>query len=160
MFPPRLRLTPGERQFYLAVAFVALMGAVLACVITGRLASQGGGLVMSDPYTMWTLFAGAAGALAGFFSAYANWFGCPGPAGWIRAIIGGVVLSAVGSVVSGTLILPYYGTMFAPFQLIIAMIAYPALALAWIATLATAHRLLCTWRAERDSIFFTEEPVV
>jgi len=160
VFQPLSRPTRGERQFYIAMVFLALMGALLACTITMRLAAQGADRIALDPFTVWTLFAGAVGALTAFFGAYSRWFGHPGLGGWGRAAIGGLIISGVGSVVGGSLILPYYGTMFAPFQLVIAMIGYPALGIAWIATLAAVHRLLIQWQAERNSIFYQQEPIV
>lgn len=160
VFPPRARLTLGERNFLLAAISVAAVGAGLACLITARLAAKDGAIVALDPFTLWTLVAGAVGALAGFFSAYHVWFGHAGPQGWVRCIIGGLVVSGVGSVIAGTLILPYYGTMFAPFQMIIAMIGSPWMALIWGGVIVAAHRWLIKWRAERDSIFFVEEPIL
>ena len=163
VFPPRPRLSAGERQFYIAALIVALMGALLAHVSLSDISAQGHvqDLHLRDPMTLWTLAAGAIGAVAGFGSTYARWFGYAGTVGWIRALYGGVGISLVGSVVGGTLILPYYGTMFGPFQLVIVMIAHPLLALAWVAVLAAVHWLLIPWQAERDSIFrAVKEPLV
>ena len=160
VYSPRARLTLGERNFLLAASVVATVGAGLACVMTARLASDPSSVTAFDPFTLWTLLAGAVGALVGFFSAHYLWFGHAGALGWIRCAIGAVWVSGVGSVTAGTLILPYYGTMFAPFQMIVAMIGAPWLAVLWCGALAAAHRLLIPWRAERDSIFYVEEPIV
>ena len=55
--------------------------------------------------------------------------------------------------IGGTLILPYYGTMFAPMKLIIVMFEVPAFAVLWVAMVACVHMLMIEWRQERDSIF-------
>lgn len=160
VFRSRPRLSGGEKNYLLALSSIGVVGAILAIVVTLRLSAHGAIRIEVDAFTVWTAIAGCIGAMCGFTSVYSRWFGFPEGAGWIRALIGGLLLSGIGSVVAGTLILPYYGTMFAPFQLIIAMIEFPVLGLVWVAIIVCAHKLLEDWRAERESIFQTEEPLV
>lgn len=153
VFRSRPELTEGERHFYWAFFSIGILGAILAFIITFRLAAHEDGTSNNDLFALWTLIAGFVGGTCGFMSSYNRWLGFPDRFGWIRAAVGGVMISGIAAVVSGTLILPYYGTMFAPLQLIIAMIESPVLALIWCGCLVTAHKLVETWRAERDSIF-------
>lgn len=132
----------------------------MAFIITFRLAVHANDAPASDLFTLWTMVSGFVGAVCGFLSSYGRWLGFPAKAGWVRAGVGGITISGIAAVVAGTMILPYYGTMFAPFQLIIAMIETPALAFVWCGILVTAHKLVETWRAERDSIFASGQAAV
>ena len=153
VFPPRGRLTDGERNFYIAMIGLGVLGALLAHVTIMRFASEIPGLHGLDPMALWVIIAGLIGGVGGFFSCYRTYLGHEGFFGWMRALFGGVIITGLGAVISGTLILPFYGTMFAPFQIVISMIEYPVLAVVWAAVLMCAHLLMRQWRRERDSIF-------
>lgn len=149
----RPRFSQGERSFISAFCGFGMLGAVLAWVSVLRLSEQN---LLADgisPFAFWTIFAGVVGGFAGFVAGYGRWLGHEGVLGWMRAGIGVVMISLIGAVVAGTLILPYYGTMFGPFQVILVMIEIPALAAIWIAMVLSAHCMVAEWRRERDSIF-------
>ena len=146
-------LTTGERRFVWALGGTCILGAILACVAVLRLHQAYPSSEHQLVYTSWTAVAGFVGAAGGFYSCYARWLGHPGPRGWISAVIGAVLVSGIGSVVAGSLILPIYGTMFGPLQLMTTMIAYPLLGVVWFGMLICAHGLLVPWRSERESIF-------
>lgn len=160
VFPPRLRMSGGERNFLFAICGVGVLSAIFASMIVLRLSAHAPADFISDPFAAWTFLAGAAGGVGAFLSIYHRWLGFAGTSGWVRAAVGGLMISFIGAVAGGTLILPYYGTMFGPFQLIIAMIEMPLLGAIWIMMMICAHKLLVGWRAERDSIFNEDEPLV
>lgn len=145
-------LSEGEKRLVLAYVAVSLFGAVLAFCVVMRL-GHGGILVRSmTSYEIWTCFAGAAGAGAGFFLSRHR-FGYPGLRGAGTAFGGVLMVCFTGSLIAGTLALPLYGTMFGPFSLGVILASSPFLALLWIATLYVAHLMMIHWRVERDSIF-------
>ena len=153
VFRRRPEFTEGERHFYWALFGIGILAAAMACVITIHLSAHEGSSLTYLLFTLWTIVAGFIGGICGFLSSYNRWLGFPGKSGWVRAAAGAVLISGITAVVSGTLILPYYGTMFAPFQFIIAMIEWPYLAVIWGGIMVCAHKLLTSWRRERDSIF-------
>lgn len=146
-------MTCGLYRFIWAILGTSVFAAMIACVAVLRLlqVAPDGALSMGMAY--WALLAGGFGGAAGFWLSYERWFGHDGLTGWIAAVFGAVVVSAVGSVIGGTLIFPLYGTMFAPLQLVMTMIANPVLAVLWLGMMLYAHWLLAAWRRERDSIF-------
>lgn len=151
-------MSGGERNLVYAILSIGAVGALFAWAVTLRLAAyQPEHLI--DPFAIWTFVAGAVGAACGFLSSYERWLGHAGVGGAIRAAIGGILILMIGSVVAGTLILPYYGTMFAPFQIFIAMIETPALAFTWVGIIVCVHKLMEQWRIERDSIFTVDDPI-
>lgn len=153
VFCRRPEFTEGERHFYWALFGIGSLASVMACVITIRLSAHETSSLTYHIFTLWTVVAGFVGGICGFLSSYNRWLGFPGKTGWIRAVTGGVMISGIATVVSGTLILPYYGTMFAPLQFVVAMIEWPYLALIWSGIMICAHKLLVSWRRERESIF-------
>ena len=146
-------LTLGERRFVVALFGTCILGAVFAWVAVSRLSDSGPTSQYEIAFSYWSGVAGFVGAAAGFWSSYGRWFGHAGAGGWANAVIGSLAISGIGSVVAGSLILPIYGTMFGPLQLITTMIDKPLLALSWLGMLICAHGLLVSWRSERDSIF-------
>ena len=69
-----------------------------------------------------------------------------------------VWISFVGALIGGTLALPFYGTMFGPFTLVVTLLNAPFLAVLWIWTLFSAHLMIKERRIERDSIIYLELP--
>jgi hypothetical protein len=147
------QISRGERSFIVAMLGTSILGAMLACVAVMRLSENAVQTDTSHVITYWTILAGCIGGASGFWISYERWFGHGGAAGWVSAVIGALAVSGIGSVIAGTLILPLYGTMFGPLQLIMMMIAYPSLAAIWLGMMLCAHGLLSQWRRERDSIF-------
>ncbi len=152
-FQPRIRRSGGERNVLFAVIAVAVFGAVLAIDVVVSLAADHPVLHDMSFFTVWALAAGAVGGACGLLSSYRRYFGYDGPLGWLWAFVGGLMVSGIGAVIGGTMVLPYYGTMFAPFKLIIVMFERPAFAVIWVAMVICVHKLVQQWRQERDSIF-------
>jgi hypothetical protein len=148
-------LTAGERNLIIAYASVSLFGAVLAVCAVLQLGE--GALFLRAPtqYEIWTCIAGAIGAGLALYIAQQH-LGHGGWRGWVRAAGGMVMLCFTGSIVTGTMVLPLYGTMFGPFTLTMILAGSPFLAALWLTTLCGAHLLVSVWRAERDSIFTTQ----
>ena len=74
----------------------------------------------------------------------------------IRALRGIIAVSFVGTLIGGTLALPFYGTMFGPLMFVLTLVGHPGLAALWLATLIACHFLLQVWRRERAQ---SAEPV-
>lgn len=67
-------------------------------------------------------------------------------------------ISFVGALFGGTLALPFYGTMFGPFTLVVTLIKAPILALLWTSSLLSAHFMIKVRRDERDSVLYAALP--
>ncbi|MEJ6398452.1 hypothetical protein [Yoonia sp. 208BN28-4] len=148
----RLYLTEGERSIVFALCGIAFFGAIVAFIVVNQLGGQSQIVRPLTTYDYWIICSGALGAPAGAFLAR-NWFGHPGGAGVMKACVGIIVTSFLSSIIAGTLALPFYGTMFGPFSLIVTMVASPMLALIWAAMLLGAHLLVAVYRRERETIF-------
>lgn len=152
-------LTEGERSILLAAISASVFGAVLAFNFVMTLGGQMAMLNMLSAYELWVTMSGAIGALAGLYLSR-NWMGHAGWRGLVRACAGIISTSMTRAVVGGTLALPFYGTMFGPFTLVMTLIGAPILAILWISTLACAHFLLATWRSERAAAMDAVMPAV
>lgn len=147
-------LTTGERKLVLAYLAVAIFGAFLALCAVMQL-GQGALLLRAlTNYEIWTCMAGALGGSLGLYVVQDH-LGLAGWRGWMRALGGMVMLCFTGSLITGTMALPLYGTMFGPFTLTMILAGSPLVAVMWVMTLCGVHLLLTIWRAERDSIFTT-----
>jgi len=146
---PGARLSEGARNFFFTTAAFAVIGAVFAVEITMRLLERPivGGPI--DGLTVWVVACGAVGGAIGFVSVCPRWFGHNGLRGWLCMLGGGLALTLTATVIGGTLILPYYGTMFAPFQFALAVISDPTLGWIWGAMIICAHKLMGVWREEQ-----------
>ena len=147
-----LTLTEGERSILAATISVAIFGALLAFNVVMTIGGHASMVAGFSAYELWVVFSGAVGGPVGLYLCR-NWMGRAGWRGLCAAIVGVVAISVVGSIVGGTLALPFYGTMFGPFTLIMSLISAPLLALLWASTLFGAHFLMGIWRTEQDSIF-------
>jgi hypothetical protein len=63
------------------------------------------------------------------------------------------VVSFAAAVSAGTLALPGYGTMFAPFAAALTFWELPLLLLFWVIVMTASHMLYAIWRRERDTLF-------
>ena len=148
----RLRTTDGERCLALAYLIVALFGAGLAFVVATQI--SGGELLQRSltNYERWLVLTGGIGGAGALYLA-GDKMGQEGLIGHLRAIPAVIWVSFVGALISGTLSLPFYGTMFGPFTLGVTLVGSPVLACLWFANLFAAHILIGAWRAERDTLF-------
>lgn len=140
-FLKSMYLTRGEKAFVSAYAIVIAVSAGLTILIMSGV--EGQSAIPSEPslYVFWVIFAGALSGGIGLFSAR-GWMGKSGNIGLARAVVGVVAVGLVSAIVAGTLILPKYGTFYAPFLLLTEFIEKPWLAAVWSATLVGAHYLM------------------
>ena len=149
------RFSSGERSFIWAMIGTSVAGAILALVAVMRLSEAAPSTQLQLAFTFWACLAGCIGGVTGIWYASDKWFGFSGLAGWITASFGSLAATGIAAVIAGSLILPFYGTMFAPLQVIMMMIDSPFLAVIWFGMMICAQGLLQRWRNERESIFST-----
>ena len=125
----------------LAAGLIIVSGAALGLVAVSRLAE--GSLPLS--YGLWVALSGAVGAWVGLAASWQD-FGWPGLSGAFRALLGGLKFSLTAAVAGGTMVLPVFGTMFAPLAIFVTLLAVPAASVGHLATLALAHRAVRRWR--------------
>lgn len=142
----------GERSRAIAFVIVGVFGAGIGFLVALRL---GQGAILFEGmrgYDIWMMVAGAIGSMAALALA-GQQFGRPGANGFLRALVASVWVSFLGSLIGGTLMLPFYGTMFGPFTLAVTLVGSPLFGVMWFLNLIGAHLMLSHWRRERDSIF-------
>ena len=153
-FAALTRLSLGERRLFLAHLWTGCFGAALALIVVLRLDPSA---VLERPlvwYERWILVSGFLGGASGVWLARDR-LGRPG---FQDPLIGLLMVTCLGAIIGGTLALPLYGTMFGPFTLAVIFAASPLVAGLWLANGLTAHMLMKSWHAERDSIFGARPP--
>ncbi|MFU8822777.1 hypothetical protein [Yoonia sp.] len=131
----------SAREHKVVLATYACFSAISAAVgfyvlYTSSYWPQGG--VPAGLYGFWVVLSVVlAGPLA--LRLARGWIGLPGSLGWLRAFVGACVSLVVASVVGGTLILPVYGTIYAPLMVLTAVLAQPLVGLIWFAGVFAAH---------------------
>lgn len=103
-------------------------------------------------YGNWLIASGAIGGLLAVIISR-EWFGRPGFMGVMRAMAGTAYATVLVGLIAGTLALPFYGTMFGPFALVITLAGGTKLLAVWLLMFAAVHALFRVWQAERESIF-------
>ena len=147
-------LTKGEKAFALACAGVIAMTAGITMLIMSGVEGQSAIQAESSWYALWIVFAGALGGGVALF-ATRGWLGQSGALGLARAVVGSIALGFIAAIVAGTLILPLFGTFYAPFMLVTEFIDKPWLAVAWFVVLIGAHymmNVLVEERAQGDGL--------
>ncbi|SMX37995.1 hypothetical protein OCA8868_01636 [Octadecabacter ascidiaceicola] len=147
----KAKLSEGERARALAFLLVGACSAALGFLAVLHLDHtalfEGFSL-----YQTWIVIAsGLGGVIALFLSG--DRMGQSGQVGAIRAVAGAIWVTFIGSLIGGTLGLPFYGTMFGPFIVAVTLMGAPILAMLWAFNLLGIHFLLATYQRERDSIF-------
>lgn len=153
----RLSFTPAERGMVYAYVTVAGFGAALGLNVVLTLGGVAAAIAPFSTYDYWVILSSAVGACAGLYLGRDR-LGNEGKRGLMQAAFGMIWVSFVGALIGGTLALPFYGTMFGPFTLIMSLINAPVLALLWACSLISAHIMIKQRRVERDSILFVELP--
>ena len=144
--------TKGERALLFASGAAALCGACLTIAVISGLRDAAITTFFGEAIDVWIAFAGAVGAGAATYLAR-NWLGQPGILGKLKTIFGGTASIWVASVITGSLILPVYGTMFGPLALLNTLIASPVCMVVWAIMITYVHHQTLQWRRERDAIF-------
>jgi hypothetical protein len=147
----RLFLTEGERARALAFGLVGACSAGLGYLTVLHMDHA----VFFEEfswYQTWIVIASGLGGMIALFLS-GDRLGQPGQAGAVRAVAGAIWVTFIGALVGGTLGLPFYGTMFGPFIVVVTLIGAPLLAMLWAINLFGSHVLLGIYQSERDTIF-------
>lgn len=150
-------LTHGERSIALAYFCVAVFGAALGINVVLTLGGVAAWMTPFSAYDYWVIASAAIGGCIGLHLGQDR-MGHDGPYGFGRAVLGMIWISFVGALIGGTLALPFYGTMFGPFTLVVTLFKAPILAVLWISALLSAHFMIKVRRTERDSILYVTLP--
>jgi len=102
--------------------------------------------------TAWQVAASLVGAGIAARS-MSRFFGMRGMGGTVRAVFGSVLGTLAFGIIAGTLILPIYGTMFAPWFVVLALVGQPVLGLLWVSGWAALQVASIKYEDERDTIF-------
>lgn len=148
---PRM-LTNGERSVMLSYIIMALSGGGLAFSVVNNLDNNSEILRQMSAYDLWMIVSGMLGSMIALYSCR-RWLGHSGRKGYVNAAFAIPLFSLTAALVTGTLVLPVFGTMFGPLALAGTLYEHPLLALFWIISLMSVHYLFTIYRAERDSIF-------
>jgi hypothetical protein len=149
-------VTPGGRFKLLAYSMVTSVTG-----LTGYLVLRDALFLPAVPgiiglYDIWMI---CASALAGFAALMISrgWIGMPGMLGIIRACFGALVMLVLASLIGGSLIMPIYGTVYAPFIVLSAFIANPLWAVFWCGGVVAAHWVLAQSEQKRLAILSEQE---
>jgi hypothetical protein len=141
-------LTQDEKAVVWAYLVFSLMTTGTGYAVLSRTGPLSGFGAGGGLYESWMLVATALAAGVSLFIAR-GWIGMPGMLGALRAAVGACVLLFLITLIAGTLILPAYGTFYAPFLVLTAFMETPALAVVWCGGVFVAHRLLAHASAAR-----------
>lgn len=145
----------GERARLLAYVIIAALGMGLGYLAVLQF-NDGRALMMGMSwYETWIVLAAGLGAMLALFLA-GDRVGHHGPWTMLRAVSGLIWVSLVGAIIAGTLSLPLYGTMFAPFTLVVTLATSPVIAVIWAVHMLAVNVLMAIYRSERDSVFTPE----
>ena len=145
------KLTDGERARALAFLLVGACSCGLGFLAVLHL-DRSALFNEFSGYQIWIVVAAGIGGVGALFLS-GDRMGQPGPIGAMRAMAGGVWVTFIGALIGGTLGLPFYGTMFGPFIVVVTLLGAPVLAMLWIFNLIGVHLLMAVYQRERDTIF-------
>ena len=147
----KAKLSEGERARALAFLLAGVCSAVLGFLAVHHLDQTAlfDGLSL---YQTWIIAASGLGGMIALFLS-GDRMGQSGHKGAMRALAGAIWVTFIGALIGGTLGLPLYGTMFAPFIVVVTLMGAPILAMLWAFNLLGIHFLLASYQRERDSIF-------
>ena len=136
------KLTKGECGRALAFALVGACSAGLGYLAVLHL-DQNAFLDEMSWYQTWVVVASGLGGLSA-----------------LRGLAGAIWVTFIGSLIGGTLSLPFYGTMFGPFIVTVTLLGVPLLAILWAFNLFGVHVLMGIYQRERDSIFMPSKMTI
>lgn len=145
------KLTEGERARALAFLLVGASSAALGFLAVIHL-DQAALFDRLSWSQRWIVIASGIGGMISLFLS-GDRLGQSGIKGALRGVAGGIWVTFIAALVGGTLGLPFYGTMFGPFIVVVTLMGAPLVALLWCFNLLGAHLLLAIYQRERDSIF-------
>ncbi|MBS1303796.1 hypothetical protein [Loktanella sp. SALINAS62] len=131
---------------------VSALGGFLAYTLVSNIAGTHALMRVFGTTEWWFVGCGVFGAMAGLYCAR-HWIGVTGRYALVKAFCGIVIVSFMGALIGGSLMLPLYGTMFGPMLFAMMLVENPVLALVWIVVLIAAHILISRHRREREQMF-------
>jgi hypothetical protein len=152
------KLTEGERAGALTFALVGACSAGLGYLAVLHL-DQNAFLGEMSWYQTWVVVASGLGGLIALFLS-GDRMGQSGTTGALRGLAGAIWVTFIGSLIGGTLSLPFYGTMFGPFIVTVTLLGVPLLAILWAFNLFGVHVLMGIYQRERDSIFMPSKMTI
>ncbi|WP_147124481.1 hypothetical protein [Shimia ponticola] len=141
----------AERLSLVALALIILVGAVVGLWAFDDLQP-----IVDTSQPVWGILWKIAAAMcsAGIAARSATrFFGGRGPVGTARAVFGAVVGTLAFGVLGGTLILPIFGTMFAPWFVVLTLFKQPILGVLWALAWTAFAIARIRYEDERDTIF-------
>ncbi|WP_049834055.1 hypothetical protein [Octadecabacter temperatus] len=144
-------MSEGERARALAFLLVGVCSAGVGFIAVHHLDNTAllDGLSW---YQTWIIVASGLGGMIALFLS-GDRMGQSGSTGALRALAGAIWVTFIGALIGGTLGLPFYGTMFGPFIVVVTLMGAPILAMLWAFNLLGVHFLMATYQRERDTIF-------
>ncbi len=150
------QLSKGEKAYAVAYAIVMSVAAGLTVYVMAGVEGDAALPVEASFYSIWTVIAGIIGGALALYAAR-GWLGLAGILGWVRALVGGTAAALIAAVIAGSLIMPLYGTFYAPVMLATEFIEVPLLAIGWYAAIFGAHYLMTALNEERTWGYVEEE---
>lgn len=143
-----MKISKGEKAYILAFAAVIAVSAGLTLFIMSGIDQSVALPQEPTAYTGWVI---GAGALSGFFALFAarGYMGGAGILGFVRALVGSTAAGIIAAAIAGTLIMPIYGTFYAPVIVATEFISNPLLPLAWYIVMMGAHYMMKIYADER-----------
>ena len=155
MFPGAPGPSDGERGLVLAVAAIAVIGALTSHLVLDHLDV----IPATWGIRLWTIAAGGVSLPLAVWM-LRHQIGLEGWEGAIRTSLALCAAVPLAGLIGGTLMLPMHGTMFGPLGLVMTLMAQPMLSALWVVAFAGTHLTAMVWRDERDSIFRVTLPRV
>ena len=150
------QLSRGEKAYAIAYAIVMSVAAGLTVFVMAGVEGDAALPVEASFYSIWTVIAGIIGGALALYAAR-GWLGLAGVLGWVRALVGGTAAALIAAVIAGSLIMPLYGTFYAPVMLATEFVQMPILAFGWYAAIFGAHYLMTALNEERTWGYVEEE---
>lgn len=147
----RRKFSEGERARALAFVLVGVCSALMGYLAVLHL-DRAALFESLNGYRRWIVaVSGFGGMLALFLSG--DRLGQPGSKGAAKGAAGALWVTFIGALISGTMALPFYGTMFGPFVVFLTLIGAPLLIILWCFNFVSVPILLGIYQRERDTIF-------
>lgn len=141
-------LSKGEKEYLAAYAVIMGVSAGLTIYVMAGVDGEAALPDEASLYSVWTVIAGLLGGGLALYAAR-GWLGRPGVLGWARAFVGGIAAALIAAIIAGSLIMPLYGTFYAPVMLATEFVEMPVLAFGWFAAIFGAHYLMTALTEER-----------
>jgi len=153
-----IQLSKGEKAYVVAYAIVIAVAAGLTVFV---MAGVEGDAALPNQASFFSIWAVISGIIGGALALYAarGWLGMSGSLGLARAVVGSTAAALIAAVIAGSLIMPIYGTFYAPVLLATEFVSSPLIAVGWYAAMLRAHYLMTVLTKERQWVRPEQEAV-